>query len=467
MGALAWLRRTVAEGAWRMAYGQSIESGRTFEVPFGNGWERGLRLQGPIDGRAVPAAFACVMAFARAASQCYPAHKTVTEGGKHTIMTSSPASRLLREPNGYQTFDLFMFGVVASMGFDGEALVLIERDDRNAPNALHQVARGAFQPFVDHQTGAVFYAIADSAEGLYRIDREFPDYRLVPARDVIHFRQYTPRHPLIGETALAAAALATGVNVALSAGQAAFFRNMSRPSGILSTDQSITRNQMAELRAAFESQSADMAQGKLPILGNGLKFVPLAISSVDAQTIEAQRMSVEDIARVFGVPLPLIGDLSKATLNNTEQLINLWLSVSLGSLLEHLERMMDRAFGFSRTDYIELDTNALLRTDLAARIDALTKGIQGGLYAPNEARELEGLDPKPAGDTPFMQEQMTPMPMLAKLAEKKAAPEPLPAPRTLPAPAPAPANQNTRRALDTARAGRLVRERLERGRAHV
>ena len=465
MGALTWLRRQIAEGAWRMAYGSSIESGRTFEIPFGNGWERGLRLaSGPVDGRAVPAAFACVMAFARAASQCYPAHKSVTGGGKHETVTSSPAARLLRTPNDYQTFDLFLFGVVASMGFDGEALVLIKRDARGAPAALHQVARGAFMPYVDPDTGAVFYSVADSAQGLYQTDR---GYALVAARDCVHFRQHTPRHPLIGETALCAAALATGVNVALSASQAAFFNNMSRPAGILTTDQTLSREQMTRLREAFEAQAAGLAQGKLPILGNGLKFTPLSINSVDAQLIEVQRMSVEDIARVFGVPLPIIGDLSKATLNNTEQLINLWLSISLGSLIEHVERMLDRAFGFDRTDYIELDTNALLRTDLAARIDALTKGVQGGLYSPNEARELEGLDPQPAGGTPYMQAQMTPLPMLAKIAEKTAAPDPKPAPAAAPAAPPAPANSNSQKGLDTARAADLVRARLERGRVHA
>jgi HK97 family phage portal protein len=434
-----WLRRQVAEGAWRMAYGSSIETGRLFDIPFGNGWERGLKLAaGPTDGRAVPAAFACVMASARATSQCYPAHKRINPAGKHETVTTSPASRLLRNPNGYQTFDLFLFNIVASMGFDGEALALVVRDDRGAPVELHQVPKGSFRPFVDPLSGAIFYAVAEHPQGLYRIAA---GYELVPARDVIHFRQYTPRHPLIGETALCAAALATGINVALSASQAAFFANAARPAGILSTDQSLSKDQMIRLREAFEAQSAGLAQGKLPILGNGLKFQPLAINSVDAQLIEVQRMSVEDIARVFGVPLPIIGDLSKATLNNTEQLVNLWLSVSLGSLIEALERTFDRAFQFERSDYVELDTNALLRTDLAARIDAFAKGIQGGVYAPNEAREIEGLDPKPGGDVPYLQAQMTPLDMLGAIAEKAAEPTPPPAPPAPPAEPPPPADK--------------------------
>lgn len=441
-----------------MAYGRAIESGRLYDIPFGNGWERGLRLvAGPMDGRGVPAAFACVMSFSRATSQATPTHKRISSSGKHEVVETSPAARLLRYPNAYQTWDQFLFNVVAGMGFDGEALALIVRDDRQAPIELHPVPRRAWQPYVAPETGAVFYMVAESSQGLYPQRLE-----LVPARDVIHFRQYTPRHPLVGETALTAAALATGINVALNASQAAFFENMARPAGILSTDQALSRDQMVRLRTAFEEQSAGMAQGKLPILGNGLKFQPLAISSVDAQLIESQRMSVAQICWTLGVPPPVIGIMEGATYNNVEQLINHWLAVSLGSLLETVERLLDRAFALPRNEYVELDTNALLRSDLAARIDALTKGIQGGLYAPNEARELEGLNPQPAGDVPFMQQQMTPLPMLAKIAEKAAAPTPAP---VAPRPDASPAANSNQKAFDPALAAKLLSARLER-RAH-
>lgn len=459
MGVVTWLRRAVAEGAWRMAYGRSIESGRVYDIPFGDGWERGLRLMaGPIDGRGVPAAFACVMSFARAISQATPAHKRVSSSGKHEVVETSPAARLLRYPNAYQTFEQFIFNIIAAHGFDGEALALITRDDRGAPAELHPIPRRAWQPYVTPRSGAVFYYVGESSNGLYPERLE-----LVPARDVIHFRQYTPRHPLVGETALAAAALATGVNVALSASQAAFFSNMSRPAGVLSTDQALNRDQMTRLRTAFKEQAAGMSQGELPILANGLKFQQLAISSVDAQLIESQRMSIEEIARTMGVPLPVIGVLQGATYNNVEQLINHWLAVSLGSLLESVERALDRAFALPRSEYVELDTNALLRSDLAARIDALTKGIQGGLYAPDEARELEGLNPTNGGGEPYLQQQMTPLSRLAKIADKAA--EPTPAPRPAPAPAPTPANANEK-AFNPERAAELLRARLER-RANV
>jgi hypothetical protein len=87
----------------------------------------------------------------------------------------------------------------------------------------------------------------------------------------------------------------------------------------------------------------------------------------------------------------------------------MWLSISLGSLLENIERSLDKAFNLPTDQYIELDVTALLRTDFTGRIDALTKGIQGGLFTVNEARIKEGLSPAESGDIPFLQAQMVPI----------------------------------------------------------
>ena len=79
------------------------------------------------------------------------------------------------------------------------------------------------------------------------------------------------------------------VNVSLAGNQAAFFANMNRPSGVLSTDEKLKRDELATLREAFDARSKDINAGGLPILSHGLKFQPMHITSQDAQLIEAQR----------------------------------------------------------------------------------------------------------------------------------------------------------------------------------
>jgi HK97 family phage portal protein len=390
----------------------------------GDGWQRNLTVDS-LAARHIPAVYACVMAMSRAVASCYPQHRIRKSNGGEDVSKTSPAYRFFRKPNSYQTWTQFIHNAVSNMLFDGEAFCQIVRDNRNVVIAMHLLQRGTCSPVIA-EDGSIFYSVGTNIM--------MPDQTsyIAPQREILHLRTHTPRHPLIGESPIRAAALACGINVALSKTQAAFFNNMNRPSGILSTDQTLTAQQMAQLREAFDKQSAGWASGKLPILSSGLKFNQVAIDSQDAQLIEAQRMSIEDIARVFGVPLPIIGDLSHATLNNTESLINHWLAISLGALIENLERSFDEALGLQDDEFVEFDTKALLRMDYMGRIDALTKATQGGLMAPNEARAMEGLPSVDGGDQPFMQAQNTPISLLSELAaasiKSKTEPAPSPAP---------------------------------------
>ena len=135
-------------------------------------------------------------------------------------------------------------------------------------------------------------------------------------------------------------------------------------------------------------------------------------------------MSIEDIARVFRVPLPLIGEYSKATYNNTEQLISSWLATGLGFLMEHIEQSIVKLFNLPADETVNFETDALLRTDFKGRIDALTKGISGGLYSPNEARRKEGLPEVEFGEEPRVQQQVVPLSQVGKIPEAPPAPPP-------------------------------------------
>lgn len=412
MGVVAKIKSLFGvEGSWRGPfYGQS-PSGGWFQLgPIEDGFQRDLSIDS-YTARNVPAVYACVMAIARAMSQCYPKHIRV-ENGRFVEVTNSAAYRVLLNPNEYQTSPDFILNLVATALFDGEAFCIVSRNARFEVTSMHLLPRGTCSPLVDEETKEIFYAVGESP--LAPGGTDF----IAPARDILHLRFHTPRHPLVGESPIKSAALAIGINVSLSKTQTAFFANMNRPSGIISTDAVLNREQLTSLRVAFEEQSKGMSSGKIPVLAGGLKFQPLSINSQDAQLVEAQRMSLEDICRVFGVPPPLVGELSHATLNNAETLVQHFLSMSLGSYLEHTERAFDRLFALSGgMEYVELDTSALLRTDFAGRIEGLTKAVQGGLMTPNESRSREGLGPIAGGDSAYLQRQMTPIDKIGELLE--------------------------------------------------
>lgn len=409
-----------AEGSWRGPFFGQGEFGGWHELgPYEDGYQRALSLDGH-SARRIPACYAAVMASARAVSQCYPEHKRVTTTGRQEVVRTSSASRVLNRPNSYESWPQFILNIVASMLFDGNGYAIAVRNDRDEVVALHRLARGTCEPYVA-EDGSIYYSIGSNP-----MVPDLIDY-MAPARDVLHLRQHTPRHPLIGESPIVAAAIAAGVNVALSRSQLAFFSRMNRPSGVISTDKELRGDQLDLLREKFAEHSKAWAQGGVPVLSHGLKFQTVSINSQDSQLVEAQRLSIEDIARVYGVPLPVVGDLTHATMQNVEQLVNLWLSVSLGALIENIERSLDALFELPRTaerhEFVELDTAALLRLDFAGRTDALVKGVQGALYTPDEARAREGLPPVKNGDVPYMQQQMVPLGYRPEVAAPAPAPQ--------------------------------------------
>jgi HK97 family phage portal protein len=409
------------EGAWRGPFFGIGEQGHSFELgPIEDGWQRNLVVAPAAQARYIPAAYACVLANARAISQCYAVHKRRDAAGHIETVTTSAAARVLRKPNAVETWPQFILNLACELQFDGNGLAVGARNGRNEIEALWRMSRTACAPMVG-EDGSVFYSV-----GVNEFDPEATEL-MAPAGDVLHLRMHCPRHALLGESPITAAALAAGINVALSQSQLAFFSRMNRPAGVLTTEKALTSEQIDVLRRKFDEQSRTWAQGGMPILSSGLKFDALGITSQDAQLIEAQRLSIEDIARVYGVPLPVIGDLSKATLQNVEQLVSLWLAIGLGALLENIERSLDALFELPPNEWIELDTAALLRTDFLARVDGLTKAIQGGLMTPNEARARESLSPVPHGDTVYVQQQMV------ELGTRPPMPPP-------PKPAPAPAD---------------------------
>jgi hypothetical protein len=142
-------------------------------------------------------------------------------------------------------------------------------------------------------------------------------------------------------------------------------------------------------------------------------------------------MSEQHIAIAYRVPLAILG-LGSQTYASTETLMQQWIASGLGFALNHIEEAFGLTFGLrgQPDEYLEFDTEALLRSAFKDRIEGLARGVQGGIYSPNEARRLEGFADAEAGDEPRVQQQVVPL-----SAWDKAAAEP--APPALPAP-PAP-----------------------------
>lgn len=392
-------------------YTQDIDTGHWINADWPwNWWQTGRTASGGGNG----VVYACVQAYAQTIAQLPMRHLREEKSGKFTTITDGWVAELLAKPNGYQTRSDFLLNLVASLLYEGNTYGLGLRGTRAQVDSIHLCPPYQCDPSVSTD-GSVFYQVTP-------VDVAGADPMIAPARDVLHVKLWTPQHPLKGVTPIQENALGLDVNNAIMGQQAAFFNNMNRPSGILQTDQQLTADQTAQLRDRWEQQAKGLNGGGVPILGWGIKWQPLGVNSVDAQLIDALKFSVKDIARIYRVPLPLIGEEEGASYNNVYNLLAFWKSSGLGFVVEHVQQAFNSFLGLRNGQSVDFDLNAMLRADFVSRIDALTKGITGGLYAPNEARRMEKLGDVEGGDMPRVQQQMIP------LDYEEPAPAPAPVP---------------------------------------
>lgn len=326
---------------------------------------------------------------------------------KLTELTNSAAVRVLTRPNDYQTgFDLIK-GLVTAQLFRGNGYLYGRPNGRNEFEELHQIVSDLV--VILRSGSEVFYQV--SAEPLIGLKL----MSVLPSRVVMNHRMFCLHDPLYGITPILAAAMSAATGLSILRSTEAFFRRMARPSGVLQTAQRIdpARAEAIKERWSRVFQGAEQA-GDTAVLEEGLEWKPLTMTAVDAQLIEQLRYSVEDVARVYRLPLFMLGDLTKVSFSSSEQLTRVYYSGCLSAHISALEIRLTNFFGMNpREEFLQFDLDELFRTEMKSRIESLTRSITGGLRTPNEARAIEGLNPIEGGDDVFMQQQMVPAKLLA------------------------------------------------------
>lgn len=191
-------------------------------------------------------------------------------------------------------------------------------------------------------------------------------------------------------------------DMAMAEHQARFFANGARPSGLLKFKKKLGKGDAELIREAWEGQHGgpDRA-GKTAILQEDTEWQQISLNSVDSQFLELRLFAIREIARGFGIPSVLIGDLERATWRNLEELGRQFLTYALMPWLKGWENALTRAVlnpDERRTHFIEFLVDDLVRSDIAARFEAFLKAVGGPWMTPNEARALDNRTPLPGGD---------------------------------------------------------------------
>ena len=182
-----------------------------------------------------------------------------------------------------------------------------------------------------------------------------------------------------------------------------FYKNGAHTSGVIQHPLGMSEPAFNRLKSEFAKNYQGLANsGKPIILEEGATYNPISIKPADAQLIENKRFQIEDICRIYRVPLHLVQELSRSTNNNIEQQS---LEFVMYTMLPHFKRweeninaqlltVNERRAGY----YIEFNIAGLLRGDMKTRADSYAVGRQWGWLSVNDIRRLENMPPIANGD---------------------------------------------------------------------
>lgn len=218
------------------------------------------------------------------------------------------------------------------------------------------------------------------------------------SRDILHVRGFTIRGFLSGFTPVQVWRNSIANALALEEFQGRHFRNNAAPGLVLEVPGKVDREAGRAMLEQWSTDHAGLANASKPaLLWNGAKATVIPINLTDAQFIETQRYSIEEIARITGVPAVLLDVAPMKSASTTEQD---WLRFMRLCLYPRAKRILSALCCdtdlFAGTDmYPELEYNAGLVVDAATQAAVDKEYVQAGIFLVDEIRARKGVGPLP------------------------------------------------------------------------
>jgi len=388
----------------------------TIREPYTGAWQENQEIPAST-ALSYFAVYACVTLIATDIGKLRLRLVAQDDNGIWTETTNPAYSPVLRKPNRYQTIHKFVEQWITSKLKAGNAYVLKQRDDRSVVSALYVLDPSRVTPLLAPD-GAVYYGLTrDELTGVF--DGDSPGSVVVPAREIMHDPMVTLFHPLIGVPPLYACGLAASAGLTMQQSSELFFRNGSNPGGVLTAPGAIRQETLDRLKADWKTKFSGANVGNVAILGDGLKYEPMAVNANDAQLIDQLKYTAQMICACHHVP-PALLDLGgdAANVNDLEALLQKYHSQCIQSLLTNFETSLDEGLELKTPYGTEFDIDDLIWMVTATRTKAAADSIGSGALSPNEARrKYYGVGPTVGGDSPMVQQQYY---SLAALAERDA-----------------------------------------------
>lgn len=328
---------------------------------------------------SVSAVYACVQAVSEAVSTL-PLHLYRQEKDSRVKVENHPLARVLREQaNPYMGAMEAREYLMACVLLRGNAYAQLVFGHDGQVKELHPV-----DP--DRMT---VLKLASGGIG-YQYTREDGSKTRLLEREVLHLRHRLGPDLILGVSPIQAARGVFELAQQELEHGTDTFRTGAKLLGVLKVPGKLKPEQKADIKSGWRTNRS----GDTPILEHGADYQPLSMSLADAQWLESRRFSVEEVARLFRVPPPIIGHLVDSNYSTANELARQWVTMGLQRPLAMFEQAITRkclSEDARRTMWVEHSLEGMLKGDSLSRSQFYQRGIEDGWLLKSEARALENL----------------------------------------------------------------------------
>ncbi len=348
----------------------------------------------PLSSLQSVAVFACNRILAESVSSLpLILHRRLAGGGRERGLNHSLYSILHDLPNPEMTSMELRETLQGHLGLWGNAYAEIERDNGDRVKGLWPLRPDRVD--IQRVNGELVYFVTIGNE----LEHD-PEVEPLRARQVMHLRGLG-YDGIRGYNPIAQARQAVGLSLATEEFGARFFGNGARPGAVLEHPGKLSDKAYDRLLKSWNDRHEGLSRAhRMAILEEGVKLHEVGIPPEDAQFLETRKFQVTEIARLFRVPPHMLADLERATFSNIEQQSLEFVIYTLTPWLVRWEQAIyrDLLSAAERKSYFaKHQVNALLRGDIKSRYEAYHIARQDGWMNGDDIRELEELNPMPAG----------------------------------------------------------------------
>lgn len=304
-----------------------------------------------------------------------------TDIGREEV--NHPVSQLLGvEPNPEMPANVFMEVMQGHLELRGAAYAEIVRDGRGRVVELWPI----------HPDKITLERTRDG-DLIYRyLPTDYP----FPSSKILHIRGFGS-NGINSYSVISLARESIGLGLAAQEYGARFFGQGTNTGGFIKHPKNLSKEAYQRLRQELNDNYKGLRKAhKLIMLEEGMEYQKVGVTNDDAQFLETRKFQVSEIARWFGLPAHMVGDLERATFSNIEQQSIEAVIYTWRPRVVRWEQEINMKL-LKPGEYVKFSLEGLLRGDTKSRFEAYKIASENGWMNADEIRALEDMNPQPDG----------------------------------------------------------------------